>query len=294
MVLVGGVKVNINNYSEVFKNYSQDVREVIRSAILDDTPIEKYIGRYYNNPYLLWQIKLAIDEGLDSFWFDVVSSGNTLYSLRELVRRGINIKPLEKYFSKGLSESHYNYIIKWYTDGYVLDGYNFDILPDDLLEAFDYGISLGCSMSIFNNGVHFSREYIMCCLKIMYNGYSVERFLDGSWNIENMELLSRYSKSRYYEKLINYVSKEITPSVLEEFYECSKVGMSLKEISSVDSSGIYVYSAIHISKIREAYLNDWDYASLLDINLSVKELNSMLDNMKYLSMKKVSGRLRKN
>lgn len=290
----GSKKVTINNYLDVFKDYSKDVKEVIRSAILDDTPIEPYIDIYKNNPYLLWQVKMSIDEGLDSFWFDVIDSGSTLVSLRALYRKGINIKPLINYFSKGLSENHYKYIIKWYGEGYSLKNYNFDILPDDLLESFDYGIKLGYPMYLFNNGVQFSKEYIICCLKILSHGHSISRFLDGSWNIENLELLSRYSKSKYYNKLIGFVSKDITPSVLIELYECCKVGMPIDTVSTVDSSGVYIYSGVHIAIVREAYLNNWDYASMLDTSLSINDLNSMLNVMKYNSSKKVSGRLRKN
>lgn len=286
-------KIIINNYLQVFNDYSKDIKEVIRSAILDDTPIEPYINKCKNNPYLLWQIKMSIDEGLDSSWYDIINSGEILLLLRGLNKKSINIKPLKGYFSKGLSENHYKYIIKWYGEGYALSKYNFNILPDSLLECFDYGLSLGYPMYIFNNGVLFTKEYIMCCLKILSNGYQINKFLNGDWDLENLELLSKFSKSKYYNKLIGFVSKSITPSVLEELYECCKVGMPLDDISAIDGY-TYVYSAIHISKIREAYLSNLDYKSMLDTNLSIADLNSMLDEMKYSASKKVSGRLRKN
>lgn len=293
-MLWGNKKVNINNYSEVFKDYSVDVKEVIRSAILDDTPIEPFIAVYKNNPFMLWQVKMAIDEGLESFWFYSLSSGSTLARLRELHRKGINVKPLKKYFSKGLSDSHYEYIIKWYGEGNSLSKYDFEILPNSLLKVFDYGISLGYPMYLFNNGVHFSEEYIMCCLRILSNNKNIGKLLDGSWNIENLELLARYSKSRYYDKLIDYVTKDITPSVLEELYSCCKVGMPLDCVSVVDSNGIYIYSGVHISIVREAYLDSLDYSKLLNADASINELNNILNSMKYSSKKKVSGRLRKN
>lgn len=293
-MLWGNKKININNYSEVFKDYSKDVKEIIRSAILDDTPIEPYIGIYRNNPFMLWQVKMAIDEGLEYFWFDILSSGNTLCKLRELHSKGINIRPLKDYFSKGLSESHYNYIIKWYGEGNSLSKYNFEILPHNLLGVFDYGITLGYPMYLFNNGVNFSEEYIMCCLKILSNSKNISKLLNGEWNIENLELLSKFSKSKYYDKLIGYVTKDITPSVLEELYNCTKVGMPLECVSAIDSSGVYVYSAIQISIVREAYLDNLDYNKLLIPGASVNEINSILNSLKYNSIKKVSGRLRKN
>ena len=77
-MLWNGKKVNITNYNEVFRSYSTDIREVIRSAILDDTDITPYISKKIS-PYLLWQIKLATDEGLDSSWFSIARNGDTLY-----------------------------------------------------------------------------------------------------------------------------------------------------------------------------------------------------------------------
>lgn len=289
----GSNKVTINNYSDIFKDYSKDIKEVIRSAILDDTPIEKYIDLYKGNPYMLWQVKMSLDEGIEEDLIRLLDSGIILKELRDMNIRGININPLKKYFKRGLSYSHYEYILKWYKEGYVLDKYDFDILPTTLLEVFDYGLHLGYSMDIFNNGVPLSRDYILNCIRIMSNGKSVDKFLKGDWDIENLILLSRFSKSRYYDRFIGYIDKEITPSVLEELYFCCMEGVPLDEVAVKNSDGVYVYSGIHISKIREAFNNNWDYKELLNPDLSIKELNKMIIDMQYNSNKKLSGRLRK-
>lgn len=287
-----GSKVNISNYLDVFKSYSRDIKEVIRSAILDDTPIQKYVELYKNDPYMLWQIKMALDEGVEETLLGSISSGRIVYKIRELNNKGINIKPFYKYFKKDLSDSHYDYIIKWYREGFVLDKYDFEILPSELLEIFDYGISLGYDMSIFNNGVNFSRDYILHCVRILANKKNISIFLDGKWDIENLAMLSKYAKSRYYDKMIPYITKDITPSIIEEFYSCCRVGMSLEEIALVED-GVYVYSPIHISKIRDAFVDKLDYKQLLNVELSIKEINDILTNLKYNSSKKISGRLRK-
>lgn len=288
-----GIKITINNYNEVFKNYSIDIREIIRSAVLDGTPIEHYIDKFKNDPYLLWQVKLSIDEGISPFWFNGVVSGRLLYSIRELNRRGINIEYLAEYFSLGLQDDYYEYIIKWYSYGYNISKYNFDILPKNLLSVFDYGLSLNFPMYMFNNGVNFSEEYIMCCLKILSNEKDISIFLNGDWNIENLELLSKYSRSRYYDTLVKYISIEITPFVLDELFECCRVGMPLDDVAVVDD-GVYIYSGVHISLIRQAFLDKLDYRCLLDSTLAIKELHSKLDNLKSKTGKKVSGILNKN
>lgn len=284
-------KVNINNYLEVFKDYPKSIKEVIRSAILDDTPIEPYIVKYKNNPYLFWEIKMSLDEGISPNIFKYIKSGDILDKIRQLSLKGINIKPLEKYLAMGLTDEYYKYILKWYEKGYALEKYKFNILPENILESFDYGLSLGYPMHIFNNGVQYSNRYIKACLKILSNKRQVNKYLDGNWDIDVLEMLSNYSRYKYYEKMVDFITTDITPSVLEEIYNCCKVGMPLGDISSVDSSGIYVYSSSQIKIIREAFIKGLDYNLLLNPELSIKDMYSIEEDMELNSKKKISGRL---
>lgn len=292
-----GKKVNINNYREIFKGWSNSSLEVIRSAILDDTPLEPYISAYKGEPHLLWEIKMALDEGIDLSWISSSflnsshNSFNILKDLRELKELGYNIKPIKKYLGMNLSMDHIVYILKWYKKGYSLDRYDFSILPKSLLDVFDYGLSLGYPMYLFNNGKQYSPEYVKACLKILSNNQQVSRFLDGDWYLDVLEMLATYSKSKYYKKLIDYVTRDITTSILEELYLCCKSGMDLKEISKLDEDGLYVYQPIKMRIIREAFVNKYDYTRLMNTELSVSNMNTMLKEMELNSMKRVSGRL---
>lgn len=290
-----GKKVTIGNYSEIFKGYSKDIVDVIRSAVLDDTPLEPYIKRFSRNPYLLWQVKLALDEELDNFWFEVITDGDILYKIRNLRNKGINIEPLKKYITVDLSSKYKNYILSWYEMGVALNKYDFSILPEDLLEVFNIGIEKGFPMYIFNNGVQFSKEYLLCCIKILSNrgtGSSVAKFLNGEWDIGVMRLLSKYSgSSRYYSTLIEYVTSDITPSILEELYNCCRAGMSLSDVAILDSNGLYVYSSSQLMMIREAYVNNWDYKRLLNPELSINDARGILNELELYSKRKISGRL---
>lgn len=290
-----GKVVSLSNYEDVFKGYSKDTLEVIRGALFDSTPIESYLSRFKNNPYMLWQVKLAIDEGVDSEWFSICSSGVSLERVRSIVKRGINLKALKELL-KGtkLSDNYLSYVFKWYENGICLDRYDFSILPENLLDVFDQGISLGYPMEIFNNGVQFDKAYIIACLKIISSGKKVTKFLDGDWDLANMLLLSQYSRSKYYDKFIDYINKSITPSVLEEIFLCCKVGMPLAEVSSLDSDGVYVYSGPNISIARETFLKKLDYTKVLVPGISVSEASSILSDMEIKYGKKVSGRFRKS
>lgn len=290
-----GKLVSLSNYREIFKGYSNDTLEIIRSALIDCTPIEKYIRGFKNNPYVLWQIKLCLDEGIDEKWFKICPNGYTLSRVRALVSKGINVSPLADILeNSNLSEEYFEYIIKWYEGGTYLGDYDFSILPKDLLGVFDYGIKLGFPMHLFNNGINFKYEYVLACLRILSNKKNIGRFLDGEWDLANINLLAKYSKTKYYDKMIGHVSSSITPSVLEEIYECCKVGMPLKDVSVLDSDGIYVFSGVHIGLAREAFLDNLDYRGILKPGISVFDATSVLNELKLNSSKRLSGRLRKN
>lgn len=288
-----GTKVTISNYSEVFKDYPVDIREVIRGAILDSTPIEPYI-RWGINPYFLWQIKLCLDEGIDNIWFTkIFNSGELLYEIRGMNREGINLKPLEDILlDNHLSEDYCKYVIKWYKRGVVLDKYNIGIIPKPLLEIFDFGISSGYPMYLFNTGILYGRNYIIFCLRILSNGKDITKFLGGEWDEANLSLLAKYSAGKYYDKMIDYITPNILPSVLEGIYDCLKVGMPIEDITALDEEGLYVYSKAHLALIREAYVNKYDYTELL--NIGVSEASDRLNEMKLKASKRLSGVLRKN
>lgn len=289
-----GELVTLSNYERVFDGFSKDVLEVIRSALFDCTPIEKYINRFSNNPYMLWQVKLGIDEGLDDDWFYICPSGDTLLKIRELRFKNINLNALKSILSgSNLSEVYFKYILRWYEKGIYLGKYNFSILPEDLLEVFNYGINLGYPMYIFNNGVHFSYEYIIGCLRLLSNGKKVDKFLKGDWDIVNISLLADYSKSKYYDKFIDYITNSITPSVLEEIYKCCRVGMPLKGVTSLDSDGLYLYNGVIINLAREAFLKKFDYGRLLEPGISVVDATSIMHEMELNATKNISGRLRR-
>lgn len=287
-------RVNMSNYQEVFRGYSRPIRELVRSAIMDDTPIGNYIDKYKNNYHMLWEVKLALEVGLDPKWFDIVTSHALLSEVRVLFENGMDIEPLAKHFSMQLSSDHYKYILKWYKQGISLDKYDFSIVDRKLLSVYDSYFNLGISMEVFNTGESYSVRYLVACVSIYRSGNDVSKFLDGKWDEENLLLLAKYSKSKYYKKMIGYVDKEVTPSLLEEMYALVKQGSGHYEELFKVVNGEYVYSDRKLALIRKALLKGYDYVSLIDDTLSLDDMYSKYNELELTSKRKVSGRLRKN
>lgn len=293
-----GVKVNLSNYNDVFENLSVDAREVVRSAILDDTPLGAYIDKASENPYLLWQIKLGIDDVLDTRWFGVLDSGEILYRVRQMKSKGINVDRVLDFVYVGMSRDRWEYVLDWYELGVPLEKYNLSILPESLLRVFDFGIRRGFPMHIFNTKYadRYSEDYVKNCLVIMSNKKSIQRFLDGSWDRYILGVLGEYSKSKYYDGLISFVNSNISLSVLEALYSAIRSGVPLdimKELASVDKDELYLYSKAQIEVVRKAYEDGLDCSNLLDPKLSSKDMEEVVNELKVSQRGKIRGRLGK-
>ena len=76
-MVVKGKTLILDNFRKILSNYTVDIQDVVRSAILDGVDISKYIDVCKDNPYRLEQIRLSIKEGLDESLFNL--SGDLLY-----------------------------------------------------------------------------------------------------------------------------------------------------------------------------------------------------------------------
>lgn len=287
--------LNISNYSSELKGYSQEVKEIVRSAILDGTPLSKeMVDRFKDEEFMLFEVKIAIDEGME---FDLASSfkyASALKMVRKLVKSGVNIKPLAKIVKEVDSEEGIKYIIRWYRIGVNLENYNFSILPNNLYRVFDSGLSLGLPMWEFNNGKQYSEEYVRLCSIILSRGKSVNKFLEGDWDIDVLGVIADNAKIGYYDCVVSRVNSNIYLSAIEKLFECAKYGMPLDRLSEVDEDGNLIYGTYTMDLALKAYLEGVDYTQLLDTEMTPQDLKCTLD---ILLLKKknstISGKLHK-
>lgn len=289
-MIMNGSKVNLKNYEQVLKGYSKDVLDVVRGAILDDIDISKYIQKCKNNPYLLWQIKLALEEGLEGDWLGGITDGRVLEGVRGLDKDGYSVKSFLKILGEGYTWDVAKYLFSWYRSGCNLDSYDFAILPDGLLPVFDWGIRLGYPMHLFNTGLQYSPEYIRCCVKILSNRHSIQSFLDEIWDIFLLKAISEYSSSALYGEVIPYITKDATPSIVEGLFDCCKIGMNLEELAVLGSDGLYLYSYSQLDLLRDAFKSNLDYSEMLG-KADFGEMLGVYNLLLLDSQKRLSGRL---
>lgn len=283
----------LDNFRHLLFEYSVDVQDVVRSSILDNIDIISYLNTYKEDPYKLDQIRLSIKEGLPKVFFK--TSGSMLYQIRQMHRRGIDLSSIEKQLTYNLSEQSMQYLIKWVGDGINISKLNLAIIPNHLLETFDYGLRNGFDMIEFNNGKVYSSKYIKLCLQIKKNDKPISFLLSGEWSVDNLNLLSTESRiqDNKWNILIENIDEGISPQRLELVIKLIKVGAPIKRIQEKDISGRYKYNNMCLELIHGACFSNLNLEVLLETTSS-EEMRALKSQLELDKKRKISGKLIRN
>lgn len=289
-----GETVLLDNFRTLFYDYSIDIQDIIRSAILDDVDILDYIDICKDNPYKLDQIRLSKKENLSNELYKI-SSGDILYRIRKLNQRGINLSYIERQLSLGsLSEEYIQYMLTWVAEGINVSNLNISIIPRDLLDTFDYGLRSGFSMKEFNNGIVYSPEYIKLCLKILKDNKSISFLLDGDFSIEVVRALACSSKmeGKKWKELVHNISSDINEERVVILIKLVNLGILLKDLQKKTKSGSYVYSYDCLDIVYMACMRKLNYKVLIEKTTDPLKMRSMVEEMELEVNREKGVRLR--
>lgn len=288
-----GEVVLLDNFRLLLYDYSVDIQDVVRSAILDGVDISKYIPTCKDNPYRLDQIRLAIKEGLPQGLFKS-TSGDVIYKIRKLYQRGVNLSYVEKQLNSGsLSDEYVEYMLNWISDGINVSGLNVAIIPKGLLSTFDYGLRCGFSMKEFNNGISYSPEYIKLCLKILKDNKSILFLLNGEYDIDVIRELASFSRveNKKWKELTSNIDCNIDDKRLHRLIKLVKAGVRIADLQKRSDNG-YVYENECLDIIYSAFLNKLDYEDIIKRTTDLVEMKSIVQEMELKGLKKPGIRLR--
>lgn len=288
-----GEKLILDNFRDVLMEYSVDIQDVVRSAILDDIDITEFIDACADMPYKLDQIRLSLKEKTKDMCN--LPNGEMIYQVRKLKRRGVDIRQLENQLSNGsLNEEYINFAISLIGEGISISSLDIAIIPKTLLETFEYGLRSGIDMKPFNNGKAYKPKYIRYCLQIIQNNKPVSVFLDGEWSLEVLEVLSVFSKVNDYRwnNLMNHIDSEISKVRLDKVVELVKNNINLDTLQTKES-GKYVYADECLDLVLSAHVSKLDYENVILETRDPVEIKQKLNEMELNRRKKVGGRVTK-
>ena len=288
-------RVKIENIDKVFAGYSIDIQDEVRSMVLDGINLVDWVTVCKDNPYRLNQIRLASKEGVDPRFFSI-SDGTVLYKLRNYLRSGFSGEELYRFLGCGFDSEQWSYILSWADKGYLDKRLALVRTPKRLWSIIDKGLQNNLPMWVFTTGKNYSVEEMNSLIKIMSNGYTIDRFLKGSWRTEVLKTLAEFSRYSWYGNIVNAVYDFISLDFLLLIGELAKsrvIDMDLLEAYKGDSGerGYYLYQSYHLSLILQAVLKGIDYTSLKDYNLRESDAKVILAELEANKSIPLKGRL---
>ena len=291
-MFIKGETLILDNFRSCLSNYSVDIQDVVRSAILDGVDISRYIDICKDNPFRLDQIRLCLKEGFDEASSLYKLDGDTLYRVRKLRNKG-NINLLIKHLYNGnLSETHIKHLLDWIQKGRSIEGIEVSVIPKNLLSVYDTGLSYGVDMSIFNN-VYCSPEYLEVLVGIAKNKRSVEKFLNHKdWSISKLKLVMNCSSNYtgWYDNWVNDINENMSYEVIDAYRVLYSCMYKLKQAYWVSPEDLGDVDNDYIDILVKAAKSGMNLRKFIGLSKSAAESKFM--EMKQSKDFKISGNIR--
>lgn len=289
-----GSRVTLESINSLFRGYSLDIQDEVRSMVMDNLDLSKWIDVCKDNPYRLNQIRLGSKEGLDPRFFTILN-GSVIYRIRSLASTGFNVGELLAYVGVGFTKEQWFYIISWAERGLLDSRLALVRTPFSMWGFIDKGLRNNLPMWLFTSGKKYSDTFMHSVLTLMSNGQPGEKFLNSPWKDETLKLLAEFSYRRWFNNIVGFVDYFIPYDFLVSIGELAKEGLidgDLFEIGYDDDSGnYYLYQSYHLDAILRCVMQGYDYSKLKDYNLSGSEVDTILKEIELNSKRSFRGRL---
>lgn len=288
-----GEKLTLENYSEVLSNYSLDIRDEVRSMILDGIDLTSWVEKCKNEPYKLNQIRLASKEGVSSTLLSVGDS-NVIYQIRRLRNDGFPVSELERYVGKGFAPWQWSYILNWFSKGKLDENYNLGVLPDSMWFYMDIGLNKGLPMYLFCTGRKYSENFMKSCFTLLANGVNIEKLLQGFWNESIVITLAENSSRRWFGKVFPYVFDFTSQEYFRVLSDLAKKLVTLDDLDLLEETSngvVYRFSSFQLDKAYEALHLGLDYKKLLEKPMSEAQTDLILEELRSSNVSRLKGRL---
>lgn len=273
--------INLGNYLSVFKGYSPDVLDEIRSAILDDTQIAKFIEPCANDSYKLGQLRMAVREYVPVEYLSTYVTGKTIYYVRKGLAKGLDMTQLLRYINvedglPKLEPSTIETLAEFVYLGTHIDKVDFNNVRKDLVKIVCKGLVKGYPMWLcISEGIK-DEDTIKALMRGMQLGIDIHPFVNGDWSKTQLYLLFSYSKVVDLNIFLGYITSKFSENILVCLLQLMEKGIDIKKLCVKDNDGYCVYNQYQIYEIGKS----------MELNAFSEEmLNASLSDMDIISMR---------
>lgn len=245
--------ITLENYSRYFTACSPDVRDEIRSAVLDNTPIAPYIAPCGFDSYLLGQIRLALREGVPLDYLNVHWSGRTVYNIRQGVAAGRDMSGLLLYSDGQLDKKAVETLSEFIYLGADVSRVDFTKVPTDLVDIFCKGLFKGYPMwLLLDEGAHLTEGLVQILMRGLSLGVDIHPFIGGDWGNSVLMLLFSYGKTIDLNVALSYINSKFSLEQVKVVLDLMSSGVNIEKICVKDKTGCPVYNSYQMFELGES------------------------------------------
>ena len=292
--------VTLDNYREVFKGYSSDTLDEIRLAVLDDTPIGRYI-QDDKDGYTLSQYRKALRENIPAKYLGSVWSGTVIRKLRQLFhRRGEKgLKSVESYICHNngvkLSDDVVMSICDAVLDGADISKVDFFKVKSDNVPTVCSGLSKSLPMWLCAEE-QIEQETMLILMKGMILGVDIHPFIKGDWDNDVLLMLFSSVKDVNIQELVASINSKFSKDCVEEIIKAMRMKLDFSLLCLKDKEGYPVFNDCQMSVLSQCMISDVLTEQIYNPKLSdivMQDLYMAEMEKKAKSVSRLGGSLKK-
>ncbi len=284
-------QVTLDNYQDEFKNYSADIKDEIRLAIMDDTEISVYIEKCKRDSYKLGQLRLCLRECVPLEYINANFTGKTLFNIRQANGLGISVESLMKYAgvtATRIEAQGLELLSEYLLAGVDISSVDFTEIPTHLIATICKGIKRGLPMQLFE-GVDgtLSDAHISVLIKALQLGIDITPFLSNKWDVDCITKIVYLRDKERVLYILSLVNERFSGGMLDTLIDLLISGVKLERLCVKDTSGYPVYNQYQMYELGEALKEGSITEQMFNPQLSDYEMKTMRERKK----KSIGGKL---
>lgn len=272
--------IALDNYAQVFgEECTPDVLDEIRSAILDNTPIENYIDPCGDDSYLLGQIRMALREEVPEEYLDPRLTGKTIYNIRQGFANGRDMHALMWYYPQKalrVDKSVIETLSSFCLVGADISRVDFTLVPKGLVATFCKGLYKGYPMWLLTDDApNLPEAKVKLLMRGMELGIDIHPFVRKGWDKNVMLLMFSYAKSVDLNTMLSYINQHFNTDQVKELLNFASAGIPINRLCVKDHSGAPVYNSYQMHELGESLKQGVDIQVMFNPRLSDYDMAKM-------------------
>ena len=286
--------ITLENYKQFFSVCTPDILDEIRSAVLDDTQIAKFIEPCGTDSYKLGQIRMALRELIPLEYININFTGKTIYNIRKCFEKGYDCSFLLRYIKRGtpvLESETIETLAEFCYVGTDLSKIDFTDVPKNLVSTICYGLHHGYPMWLCVGNPYVTEQKLHHLMRGMQLGIDIQPFISRDWDSSQLILLFSYAKEVDLNDVLQYINEKFDTEVLSVILQASTKNIPLTRLCAKDTEGYPIYNCYQLTELIRSIEEGVVLEEMYNPSLSDMDIISMRASEREKRNRKLSTSL---